>query len=173
MSTPFSILSTDADAANNKCIQGYEVYNTEICAEEMTCVDHTGQGLGHWVEEACCGGYFWAGDPVTTLYGINWSDCLYLRNATGGLTFDMTDSSDACIDFDTWFQMFDTGDYGVVQYSDDGGIHWWDLNTPYTGNSSRSIWALISMASSMIHTVLDTQPLTCSSDSSSSATQQA
>jgi hypothetical protein len=135
----FTVLGDDFNPDDNVCIQGYEVYNYEVCAEEMECIDHTGQGSGHWVEESCCGGYFWEGDPVTTLYGVNWTDTLYLRNSTGGLTFDMTAYADACIEFDTWFQFFDLGDYGLVQYSDDGGYYWYTLAN-YTMNSTDIIW---------------------------------
>jgi len=127
----FEIITPDSNADNNKCMYAYNIINTMECIDDWTCVDYTGPGQGHWVEESCCGGYFWPGDPATTMYGNNWDDCLYPKNATGGLNFNMVGT--ACIEFDTWYQI-SAGDYGLVEYSTDGGIVWWPLAS-YTGIS--------------------------------------
>ena len=129
----YEIITPDSNADNNICVQPYNVINTIECIDEWTCVDYTGPGQGHWVEESCCGGYFWPGDPATTMYGNNWNDAIYLKNATGGLNFNLLGGA-VSIDFDTWFQI-SAGDVGKVQYSKDGGLTWWDLVAPYTGNS--------------------------------------
>jgi hypothetical protein len=132
-------LVADAVADNNKCITAYNIINVIECAEEMECVDYTGPGQGHWVEESCCGGYFWAGNPATTMYGNDWDDSLYMLNATGGLTFDMSAYATVCVEFDTWFQL-NSNDYGYLEISADGGAHWTTVAT-YFGNSAAFLGA--------------------------------
>jgi hypothetical protein len=116
----YEIITPDSNADNNICIQPYNIINTIECVEDWECVDYTGPGAGHWVEESCCGGYFWPGDATTTMYGNNWNDALYLKNATGGLNFNLLGGA-VTVDFDTWFQI-SAGDFGYVQYSIDGGM---------------------------------------------------
>ena len=128
----YEIITPDSNADNNICIQPYNIINTIECVEEWECVDYTGPGAGHWVEESCCGGYFWPGDTATTMYGNNWNDALYLKNATGGLNFNLLGGA-VSIDFDTWFQI-SVNDFGSVEYSNDGGNVWWPLAS-YTGTS--------------------------------------
>jgi hypothetical protein len=135
-----SVITPDENADNNVCQTPYNVINYEVCPDDDTveCVDYTGPGQGHWVEEACCGGYFWIGDPVTTQYGNNWTDCLYLKNATGGLTFDFSAYMGICIEYDTWFQL-SGNDFGYFQVSMDDGITWANAAT-YFGYSTDMGW---------------------------------
>jgi hypothetical protein len=132
------ILTADEDDSNNLCVMAYNIINIIDEPEDMVCVDYTGPGQGHWVEEGCCGGYFWIGDPVTTQYGNNWSDALYLKNATGGLTFDLSAEPGVCIEFDTWFQL-SANDFGYFQVSMDDGITWSNAAT-YFGSSTDLGW---------------------------------
>jgi len=135
------ILSEDDNADNNQCVFAYDIINVIECAEEMECVDYTGPGPGHWVEESCCGGYFWAGDPVTTMYGNDWDDCLYLKDpADGDITFDLSAYASVCIEFDTWFQL-SGNDYGNLEVSYDGGLTFGLAPAAmYYGNSSDPMW---------------------------------
>ena len=132
------ILTADEDLTNNQCITPYNIINVIDEPKDIVCVDYTGPGQGHWVEEGCCGGYFWCGDPVTTQYGINWSDALYLRNATGGLTFDLSGYLSVNIEFDTWFQL-SANDFGYLQVSNDGGLGWTTVGQ-FNGNSTDPWW---------------------------------
>jgi hypothetical protein len=131
------ILTPDEDVSDNKCIQGYDVINTIIEPDDLECVDYTG-GPSHWVVESCCGGQFWSGDLVTTQYGNNWSDALYLKNATGGLTFDLSGYPNINIEFDTWFQL-SLNDFGYLQVSTNDGITWTNAGQ-FNGNSTDPWW---------------------------------
>jgi hypothetical protein len=131
------ILTPDEDDSNDKCVNGYDVINVVITPDDLECVDYTG-GPSHWIEEGCCGGYFWVGDPVTTQYGNNWSDALYLRNATGGLTFDLSGYPNINIEFDTWFQL-SLNDFGYLQVSTNDGLSWTNAGQ-FNGNSTDPWW---------------------------------
>jgi hypothetical protein len=124
------ILNQDADLTNNKCCKQYQVYNYEECPD-FYCVDYSGQGPGHWVTDGCCGGVLWDGNMATTTYGNLYDDVLYLKNATGGLNFNVPGAMN--VQFDTWFQL-NNQDFGYFEYSTDGGLHW--TRIAYYGNSS-------------------------------------
>ncbi|VVB62219.1 Uncharacterised protein [uncultured archaeon] len=128
------ILNQDADLTNNKCCKQYVVYNYQECPN-FYCVDYSGQGPGHWVTDGCCGGVIWDGNMATTTYGNLYDDVLYLKNATGGLNFNVPGGA-MNVQFDTWFQM-NNQDFGYFEYSTDG-LHW--TKTTYYGNSTAIIW---------------------------------
>lgn len=125
------ILTPHENTAYEFCKHIYNVINYQECPKITTCVDHTGPGVGHWVEEACCGGYLWAGDALKTTYGNNWSDALTLAPHGKALYENITGAT--TLEFDTWYQM-KANDFGIVQYSIDGGLVWNNLAT-YGGNS--------------------------------------
>jgi hypothetical protein len=130
------VLTPDANLKNNKCCDQYAVYNYEECPD-FYCVDYTGQGPGHWLSDGCCGGVIWVGNQATTTYGNLYDDSLYLKNATGGINFDVA-GLPICVTYDTWFQMANQ-DFGYFEYSTDGGLHW--IPMQYYGNSSTWIGA--------------------------------
>jgi len=123
------ILNADENAANNKCILTYNVINLAIPLTNPYEVDFTGTGPNHWVEEGCCGGYLWIGDPANGMYGNDWDQSLTLKNATGGLNFEGL-TARVNLSFDAWYNFSDDNDYVMVEMSRDGGLTWsdyWDL----------------------------------------------
>jgi hypothetical protein len=136
------------DLTNNTFQTGYNVINYEQDFEdgEIEFIDNTCDGDGHWMIDDCCGGSFWVGDYETTMYGEFYDDCLYIapydedegeKNRTqayGGLD----------LEFDTWYQINDTddpanftGDWAIVEFSNDSGLHWY-IAADWNGVSSPS-----------------------------------
>jgi hypothetical protein len=78
--------------------------------------------------EGCCGGYLWCGDPVTTMYGNDWNDCLYLLDpADGDRTFDCSGCTTSLdINFDTAHRI-NASDYLYIEVSEDDGGAWWTV----------------------------------------------
>jgi hypothetical protein len=126
------ILTGDDDMSNNKLIAGCNVYNIYIPAEDLECVDYTDNQPGHAVIEGCCGGVFWFGDPVTTTYGNDWDDCLYVA-PNGSDALDFSAFTTITLDIDTWYQL-SGNDEGYVETTFDG-LHW-DVIATFTGDSN-------------------------------------
>jgi len=137
------ILNADNDESNNICQQAYNVVNI-ICdpdtCGEITTTDLTGVGDGHWMVEGCCGGYFWCGDPVTTVYGNNWDDTLIIAPG-GDPTFDCsgTIKKKIHIKFDTQYNMT-PNDKAIVEVSVDDGVVWHNVWERTGDNPSYPDW---------------------------------
>jgi hypothetical protein len=125
------ILTPDDDMNNQKLITGCNIYNVIEEPGDLECIDHTWCEPGNWYLEGCCGGYFWAGDPVTTTYGNDWDTSLYI--APGG-NKTLTFTNHTRLKFDVWHQLFEN-DKLIVERSEDNGLHW-ILITELTGNET-------------------------------------
>jgi hypothetical protein len=102
--------------------------NDDLNWEHM---DLTG-GPGHWV--ICTSGYnkyLWCGDLDTTLYDHNWNDIAQINQ-----TFNLADNNTVSIKFQTQYQINSPGDFGIVEWSKDGGQHWEQFPTSplFTGD---------------------------------------
>lgn len=127
------IITPDADATNNLCMQGYNVINIIIELDgDVVITDNTG-GDSHWMVEGCCGGYLWCGDPATMQYGNNWDDSLYLLDPTDGdRTFDCAGLT-PILTFDYQMEVL-LGDCCFTEYSNDDGVTWTDVAGCHFGN---------------------------------------
>ena len=125
------VLTEDDNMDNNMQRTACNVINIEIELDDPESVDHTWCEDGLWAIEGCCGGYFWAGDFETTTYGNNWDTSLYIAPDDD---INMVFAGPLGLTFDTWYQL-SANDVGIVEYSQDGGLHWTNIVT-FSGTSS-------------------------------------